>query len=403
MKQPRREDRDGHRLRRARARASPTRPAIDLDPRRRLRRDGRARPRGTTVPVTMDEMVFLTRAVARGAHAAARGRRHAVRLVPGLRRGGRRATPSASSRRAGADAVKLEGAGPMLSRRTRDRRRRDPGDGPHRPDAAVGDDARRLQDARADGRGGDARSSTTRSRSRRPAASRSCSRRCRRRSRREITRRARDPDDRDRRRSRAATARCSSTTTCSACTEGQRAALRQALREARRARSATRSRRTRTEVRSGAFPEEEHTYSMPEEELEPRSKAALGTSRGPALEQPGDEDEHGHERHRETTAAAERASVQPWTASTPSDEQRRRHQSAKPSSISLQEQDAGAVVAAARAEEVAAVEREPHRPEREREHERREREREHVACAAVAAAAAEPARGEVERAAPRAK
>ena len=54
---------------------------------------------GTTVPVTMDEMLFLTRTVVAGRAPADRGRRHAVRLVPGLRRGTRSRTRSASSRR----------------------------------------------------------------------------------------------------------------------------------------------------------------------------------------------------------------------------------------------------------------------------------------------------------------
>ena len=42
---------------------------------------------GTTVPVTVDEMLFLTRTVSRQIAAAARRRRPAVRLVRGVRRG----------------------------------------------------------------------------------------------------------------------------------------------------------------------------------------------------------------------------------------------------------------------------------------------------------------------------
>ena len=44
----------------------------------------------STVPATMDEMLMLTRAVDARRAAAARRRRHALRLVPGLRRGGGR-------------------------------------------------------------------------------------------------------------------------------------------------------------------------------------------------------------------------------------------------------------------------------------------------------------------------
>ena len=107
----------------------------------------------STVPVTMEEMLLLTRAVTRGAKRPLVDRRHALRLVPGLRRGrGRERDPlrqggrrrRGQARRRGADA--LAGAG--------DRRRGHPGDGPRRPDAAVGDDARRLQGAGPYGREG---------------------------------------------------------------------------------------------------------------------------------------------------------------------------------------------------------------------------------------------------------
>ena len=114
---------------------------------------------------------------------AARDRRHAVRLVPGLgrrrarerhplRQGGRRRCRQARGRRPDAHAhPAIVGAG-------------HPRDGARRPDAAVGDDARRLQGAGPDGGEGRRASSTTRSRSRRRAASRSCSRPFRRPSRR---------------------------------------------------------------------------------------------------------------------------------------------------------------------------------------------------------------------------
>ena len=54
----------------------------------------------------------------------------------------------------GADVVKLEGAGPIVSRARAIVERRDPRDGPRRADAAVGDDARRVQDAGPHGGGG---------------------------------------------------------------------------------------------------------------------------------------------------------------------------------------------------------------------------------------------------------
>ena len=97
----------------------------------------------STVPATMDEMLMLTRAAARGAErplvvadmpfgsfqvSDEDAVRNAVRFV----------------KEAGADAVKLEGAGPTLSRVLGARRRRHPRHGPRRADAAVRDDARRL-------------------------------------------------------------------------------------------------------------------------------------------------------------------------------------------------------------------------------------------------------------------
>ena len=135
---------------------------------------------GTTVPVTMDEMLFLTRTVARAVHrpivvgdmpfgsyqvSDEDAVRNAIRFV----------------KEAGADVVKLEGAGPMVSRARAIVRGRDRGGRAHRADAAVRDacsaaSRRRarprrgratLVDGRAGARGG-------------RAASRSCSRPCRR-------------------------------------------------------------------------------------------------------------------------------------------------------------------------------------------------------------------------------
>ena len=69
----------------------------------------------STVPATIDEMIILTRAVEPRRPPAARDRRPAVRLVPGQRRAGAR-DGDPVRQGGGADAVKLEGAGPMLSR-----------------------------------------------------------------------------------------------------------------------------------------------------------------------------------------------------------------------------------------------------------------------------------------------
>ena len=132
--------------------------------------------------------------------AAARRRRHAVRLVPGLRRGRRSRTRSGSSRRPAPTRSSSRAPGRRSRACARSSGAGMPGDGPHRPDAAVGDDARRLQGAGPDGGEGAAAATRTRSRSRRPAASRSCSRPCPHPVAARITRGAVDPDDRDRRR-----------------------------------------------------------------------------------------------------------------------------------------------------------------------------------------------------------
>ena len=221
---------------------------------------------GTTVPVTMDEMIFLTKTVARAAYrpivvgdmpfgsyqvSDEDAVRNAIRFVKEAR----------------ADVVKLEGAGPSVSRVR----------------AIVGagipvmghvgltpQSATMLGGFKTQGKTSEAARtarSTTRSSSRRRAASRSCSRPCPRRSPREITRRAHRADDRDRRRRRVRRPGARLPRPARA-HGGPPAALRQALREPlardpRRARGVRRS-----DVRSGAFPEEQHTYAMPKEELE---------------------------------------------------------------------------------------------------------------------------------------
>ena len=187
--------------------------------RRRLGGDGDARPRVDRPGDARRDDLPHARGHPRGAPAA-RDRRPAVRHVRDLRRAGGRRARSGWSRRAAPTCVKLEGAGPDGLARARDRRVEHRRDGPHRPDAAVGDEARRLPRAGPHRRG---RAAALRRRAR--AAGRGLLRarargRARRRSPRGSPRRSRS------RRSGsapapAATARCSSGTTCSACTTGQ--------------------------------------------------------------------------------------------------------------------------------------------------------------------------------------
>ena len=174
----------------------------------------------STVPATVDELIVLTRAVTRGAK-----RPLVIADMPfgSFQVSDDEAVANAVRflKEAGAEAVKLEGAGPMLSRVR----------------ALVGSgipvmghigltpqSATMLGGFRAQGRTAEKATRLLRGRARAraaPAASRSCSRRCRRRSRPGSRRRSRS------RRSgsapaRAATARCSSTTTCSASTRAAR-------------------------------------------------------------------------------------------------------------------------------------------------------------------------------------
>ena len=193
---------------------------------------------GTTVPVTMDEMLFLTRTVARSAQASDRRRRHAVRLVPGLRReGARERDPLRQG--GGRRRDQARGRRPDGLAREDDRRRGHRRHGPRRPDAPVGDEARRVQDAGQDGRGRSRAGRQARSRSRTQVHSRSSSKLSPRRS---------PPRSRDGsryRRSASAqaatrTARCSSTTTCSGSPRAISPASSSVTR-ASRGRSATRS------------------------------------------------------------------------------------------------------------------------------------------------------------------
>ena len=97
----------------------------------------------------MDEMLFLTRTVARAAKRPL--------VVGDMPFGSYQVSDEDAVRNAirfvkegGADAVKLEGGGPCVSRARAIVERGDPGDGPRRPDAADGDHARRLQGAGQD-------------------------------------------------------------------------------------------------------------------------------------------------------------------------------------------------------------------------------------------------------------
>ena len=151
---------------------------------------------------------------------AAHRRRHAVRLLPGLRRARRHERdPLRQGRRRRRRQARRRGHDALA--RARDRRCRGARDGAHRPDAAVGDRARRLQGPGPHrGEGGPARPRRARARGGRLLLARPRGRPLPGRG--EDHRAARDPDDRDRRRRPTSTARCSSGTTCSASTTATR-------------------------------------------------------------------------------------------------------------------------------------------------------------------------------------
>ena len=219
---------------------------------------------GTTVPVTVDEMLFLTRTVAR------QSRRPLV--VGDMPFGSYQVSDEDAVRNAirfvkegGADIVKLEGAGPMTSRARAIVESGIPVMG-HiglTPQSATMLGGFKTQGRTAEAAARDSSSTPTRWRTR--AAARSCSRPSPRRSPRGSRR-----SSRSRRSASApaptATGRCSSTTTCSASRKGhlprfvkRYANLSREIRDALEAYAA--------DVRSGAFPGEEHTYAMPAEEL----------------------------------------------------------------------------------------------------------------------------------------
>ena len=320
--------------------------------------------------------------------SAARRRGHAVRLVPGLGRGGaaqRDPLPQGGRRRRGQGRGRRRDA----LARARARRRGDPGHGPHRPDAAVGDDARRLQGAgphrregapalrgRARARGGRRLRARARGRARRRSRSGSP-----RRSRSRPSGSAQAP---------AATARCSSGTTCSASTRATRRGSSSSTRISRR-RSSGRSSAYVADVRERRFPEEQHTYAMPEEELALFEEAL--EERGEVRRTPLGTGRSGRRRRASATSSSRGRCGCRSRAGARTRGRRRARATVKTSPRRRSSEPPAS-------EAVAAEERELERPEeQQRERERRDREAEHVPRAPVAAEAAEAPRGQVERAA----
>ena len=211
------------------------------------------------------------------------------------------------------------------------------------------------------------------------------------------------PDHRGARRSRRsasaparrATGRCSSGTTCSACTPGRtpRFVKRYAelADEIGDALDALRRRRPQRRVPGGAA----HVLD-PRRASSTAFEAALGRAR---LERSAANDRSAARRAAPSAAAPARAHVQPWTARTPITS--RPTDQSRNASVEQPRTPRRRVpgVGAAAAEDVVAVERELDRPEHERERDRHRREREHVPRAAVGALRAERLRAAVQRAA----
>ena len=231
----------------------------------------------STVPVTLDEMIFLTRAVTRAAR-----RPLVIGDLPfgSYEVSDEQAVASAIRmlKEGGADCVKLEGAGRMVARA---RAIAESNIGVMGHIGLTPQSATKLGGFRAQGRTADAALAPVRRRARArrtPAASRSCSRPCRRRSPRGSRRRSTIPTigigaGRGLRRPGARVAR-----PARACTTGPAPRFVKRYASTRRGDRRRRSAPTSRDVRAGAFPEEQHTYSIPDAELEP-FEAALAERR----------------------------------------------------------------------------------------------------------------------------
>ena len=224
----------------------------------------------STVPASMEEMLMLTRAVTRGAQrplvvadmpfgsfqvSDELALENAIRFV----------------KEAGADAVKLEGAGPMLPRVRAIVGAGIPVMGHIGLTPQSATDARRLQGAGTDGgEGAEARRGRARARGGRLLRDRA--RGGARRRRRRGHAGALDPDDRDRRRAANATARCSSGTTCSGSTRGTRRASSSAT-PTSAPRSGARSRPTPPRCAAAASPRSSTPTRCPRRSSRPSSRA----------------------------------------------------------------------------------------------------------------------------------